>query len=237
MSIWRCATRPTRFSGKLFPRDQLLISPNVVGERHVLSGLRFPFSTCFYESEGHLHSQKLWFMKHQRMQYSKAAIYQIPQTSTDSKEKKASPVIYRGPLSDTLRKVKMLSITSCCLSVITGPAITFLTSPNLSVILKGGIATTIILLSASTTAALHWFVGPYVHKLTWIPGAKEFELEMITWLATFDRKVISIEDIRPPKTNRPFVSFAVKDNFYFVDTEKIPNKDLLRIVTFYQSNK
>jgi transmembrane protein 70 len=76
-----------------------------------------------------------------------------------------------------------------------------------------------------------------VHKLTWIPGSKEIELEMITWLATYERKVVSIDDIRPPKTNRPFVSFAVKDKFYFVDTDKIPNKDLLRIVTFYQSKK
>ncbi|KAH7331848.1 hypothetical protein KP509_20G053400 [Ceratopteris richardii] len=152
----------------------------------------------------------------------------------NSKPKVQEPIIYRGPLSDTLRKVKFLSLTSCCLSVITGPAIVFFTSPDLSVIMKGSIATAVIMLSASTTAALHWFVGPYIHKLTWVPGSKELEVEMVTWMASYEKRTIPVEEIRPPKTNRPFVSFAVKDKFYFVDPERINNKELLRMVTFYQ---
>ncbi|MCO5598183.1 hypothetical protein L7F22_052275 [Adiantum nelumboides] len=155
------------------------------------------------------------------------------QVEESPKPKAQQPVFYRGPLSDTLRKVKLLSLTSCCLSVVTGPAMVFLTSPHLSVILKGGVAATVMILSASTTAALHWFVGPYVHKMIWVPGSKEIEVETVTWMATYVKETLSVEEIRPPKSNRPFVTFAVKNKLYFVDPDKIVNKDLLRIVTFY----
>lgn len=161
-----------------------------------------------------------------------------PAKRVDSNAKSISEtIVYRGPLSDTVRRVKTLSITTCCLSVLFGPVITFLTSPHLPVIVKGGVAATVMLLSASTTAALHWFVGSYVHKLTWKPGDKEMEVELISWMATTERRTIQVSDIRPPKTNRPFVTFAAKNKFYFVDTEKLSNKDLLRLVTFYGKPK
>lgn len=233
-SFRRCAAQEGRLLGGFFPKEQTLICTNN-WERWIHSGLRVsdPWHLC--QSRGQLPLQEAWFAKDQKSWASGTAA--ATRVDASPKSKVQQPVIYRGPMSETLRKVKVLSLTSCCLSVITGPAITFLTSPHLSVILKGGIAATVIVLSASTTAALQWFVGPYVHKMTWIPGAKEIEVEMITWMATYQCRTFQIEDIRPAKTNRPFVSFAVKDKFYFVDPAKIPNKELARIVTFYPNQK
>ncbi|EPS70320.1 hypothetical protein M569_04437 [Genlisea aurea] len=135
--------------------------------------------------------------------------------------------VYHGPISSTIKKVKLLSLSTCCLSVSLGPVITFMTSPDMNVVLKGAVASSVIFFSASTTAVLHWFVSPYVHKLTWQPGSDSFQVEMMTWLATYVPRTIKFADIRPPETNRPFVSFKADGEFYFIDEEHCRNKALL----------
>ncbi|XP_022765345.1 uncharacterized protein LOC111310298 [Durio zibethinus] len=149
----------------------------------------------------------------------------------DDKDKKDAGIVYYGPISSTLKKVKMLSLSTCCLSVSLGPVITFMTSPGMNVILKGAVASSVIFFSATTTAALHWFVSPYIHKIRWKPGSDSFEVEMMSWLATYIPRTIKFADIRPPETNRPFVTFKANGNFYFVDTEHCHNKALLARLT------
>ncbi|XP_061375149.1 uncharacterized protein LOC133317301 [Gastrolobium bilobum] len=144
---------------------------------------------------------------------------------------KESGVVYHGPISATIKKVKLLSLSTCCLSVSLGPVITFMTSPDMNVILKGAVASSVIFFSATTTAALHWFVSPYIHKLRWQPGSDTFEVEMMSWLATPIPKTIKFADIRPAETNRPFVTFKANGNFYFVDAEHCHNKALLARLT------
>lgn len=144
---------------------------------------------------------------------------------------KETGVVYHGPISNTIKKVKLLSLSTCCLSVSLGPVITFMTSPDMNVILKGALASTVIFLSASTTGALHWFVSPYIHKLRWQPGSDSFEVEMLSWLASSIPRTIKFSDIRPPETQRPFVTFKANGSFYFVDAEHCHNKALLARLT------
>ncbi|KAF9674850.1 hypothetical protein SADUNF_Sadunf10G0169800 [Salix dunnii] len=146
-------------------------------------------------------------------------------------DEKESGVVYYGPISSTIMKVKLLSLSTCCLSVSLGPVVTFMTSQDTNVILKGTVASSVIFFSASTTAALHWFVSPYIHKLRWQPGSDSFEVEMMSWLATFIPKTIKFADIRLPETNRPFVTFKANGNFYYVDSEHCHNKALLNRLT------
>lgn len=155
-----------------------------------------------------------------------------PEKGRDSgKDEKDSGIVYYGPISSTIKKVKLLSLSTCCLSVSLGPVITFMTSPDMNVILKGAVASCVIFLSASTTAALHWFVSPYIHRLRWQPGSDSFEVDMMSWLATFIPKTIKFSDIRLPDTNRPFVTFKANDKYYFVDVEHCHNKALLAKLT------
>ncbi|XP_038890893.1 uncharacterized protein LOC120080328 [Benincasa hispida] len=146
-------------------------------------------------------------------------------------EEEEKDVAYVGPISSTIKKVKLLSLSTCCLSVSLGPVITFMTSPDMNVIVKGAVASSVIFLSASTTAALHWFVSPYVHKIRWKPGSDSFEVEIMSWLATYIPRTIRFADIRPPETNRPFVTFKANGSFYFVDKEHCHNKALLARLT------
>ncbi|KAE8689583.1 hypothetical protein F3Y22_tig00110933pilonHSYRG00129 [Hibiscus syriacus] len=149
----------------------------------------------------------------------------------DNEDEKDAGIVYYGPISSTIKKVKLLSLSTCCLSVSLGPVITFMTSPDMNVILKGAVASSVIFLSATTTAALHWFVSPYIHKIRWQPGSDSFEVEMLSWLATYIPRTIKFADIRLPETNRPFVTFKANDNFYFVDAEHCHNKALLARLT------
>lgn len=154
-----------------------------------------------------------------------------PKSEDLEKNSKETGVVYYGPISSTIKKVKLLSLSTCCLSVSLGPVITFMTSPDMNVILKGAVASTVIFLSASTTAALHWFVSPYIHKLRWKPGSETFDAEMMSWLATPLNRTIKFSDIRPAETNRPFVTFKADGKFYFVDAEHCHDKTLLAMLT------
>ncbi|XP_034680608.1 uncharacterized protein LOC117910624 [Vitis riparia] len=102
---------------------------------------------------------------------------------------KDSGIVYHGPISSKVKKVKLLFLSTCCLLVSLGPVIAFMTSPEMNVILKGAVASSVIFLSASSTVALHWFVNPYVHKLRWQPGSDTFKVEMTSWLATYLPKI------------------------------------------------
>ncbi|KAJ4978972.1 hypothetical protein NE237_009752 [Protea cynaroides] len=154
-----------------------------------------------------------------------------PRRSDAGEDREDTGVVYHGPISSTIKKVKLLSLSTCCLSVSLGPVITFMTSADMNVILKGAVASSVIFLSASTTGALHWFVSPYVHKLRWQPGSDSFEVEMMSWLGTYVPRTLKFADIRHPDTNRPYVTFKANGDFYFVDTEHCQNKALLARLT------
>ncbi|KAK1355496.1 DNA-binding bromodomain-containing family protein [Heracleum sosnowskyi] len=155
-----------------------------------------------------------------------------PRKGRDVEEsEKDNAIVYYGPISSTIKKVKLLSLSTCCLSVSLGPVITFMTSPDMNVILKGAVASSVIFLSATTTAALHWFVSPYIHKLKWQPGSDTFDVEMLSWLASHLPKTIKFADIKLPDTNRPYVTFKANGNYYFVDAEHCHNKALLARLT------
>ncbi|OVA09903.1 Protein of unknown function DUF1301 [Macleaya cordata] len=180
-----------------------------------------------------LGSQKRW-ASHSRTKPAEddSKISIGPRKSVEAGEDgKDSGIVYLGPISSTIKKVKLLSLSTCCLSVSLGPVITFMTAPDMNVIVKGAVASSVIFLSATTTGALHWFVSPYIHKLRWHPGSDSFEVDMMTWLATFVTKTIKFSDIRPAETNRPFVTFKANGEFYFVDTDHCHNKALLARLT------
>lgn len=181
-----------------------------------------------------MHTQIRWASQPAAVKETEASDSKIsigPKPNQIKEDDEDGNLVYQGPISGTIKKVKLLSLSTCCLSVSIGPVITFMTSPEMNVILKGAVASTVIFLSATTTAVLHWFVSPYIHKLRWRPGSDSFEAEMMTWLATPLKKTVKFADIRPPETKRPFVTFKAGENFYFVDDDHFSNKALLARLT------
>ncbi|XP_020081042.1 uncharacterized protein LOC109705027 isoform X2 [Ananas comosus] len=70
-----------------------------------------------------------------------------PKTKELEKDDEDANVVYRGPISSTIKKVKLLSLSTCCLSVSLGPVITFMTSPGMNVILKGSDSFEVVMMS------------------------------------------------------------------------------------------
>ncbi|WOH02502.1 hypothetical protein DCAR_0521891 [Daucus carota subsp. sativus] len=94
-------------------------------------------------------------MNFKKIKLGRAAIFQLIRSGTThsiKETKKDTSIFYQGPISTTIKKVKLLSLSTCCLSVSLGPCF--------------------------TTAALHWFVSPYIHKLRWLPGSDTFDVEI-----------------------------------------------------------
>ncbi|KAJ7287898.1 hypothetical protein O6H91_04G048000 [Diphasiastrum complanatum] len=151
-----------------------------------------------------------------------------PNKERPTSEMSSQLVIYEGHMSDVLRRVKVLSFTTCSLTAAGSPIITFFMYPGVSVFVKAAIASSMIILSASTTLGLHWFAGPYVHRLTWEPGSEQFDVKMLSWMGTYFNRTISIADVEAPDTQRPLVTFAAKGRFYFVDRDNFPDKKLLQ---------
>ncbi|KAL5717876.1 hypothetical protein ACHQM5_010832 [Ranunculus cassubicifolius] len=178
-----------------------------------------------------LGTQKRWSSRHVESEEDNKLTIGPSKSEKPTNGNKDSGVAYYGPISSTIKKVKLLSLSTCCLSVSLGPVITFMTSPDMNVILKGAVASSVIFLSATTTGALHWFVSPYIHKLRWQPGSDSFEVDMMTWLATFVTKTIKFSDVKHAETNRPYVSFKANGEFYFVDADHCHNKALLARLT------
>jgi transmembrane protein 70, mitochondrial len=52
----------------------------------------------------------------------------------------------------------------------------------------------------------------------------------------FLKKTVKFADIRPPETNRPFLTFKAEENFYFVDAEDFSNKALLARLTLQKQH-
>ncbi|KAL8508679.1 hypothetical protein ACS0TY_019070 [Phlomoides rotata] len=155
----------------------------------------------------------------------------------EGNHEKNTEIVYYGPISSTIKKVKLLSLSTFFLSSSLGPVVTFMTSQDSNVILKGVVASSVVLFSASTTAALHWFAHPYVHKLRWQPGSDSFEVQMLSWLATYRSRIINFADIKPAVTNRPYVLFEANGKFYYVDEEQCPHKELVAKLTPWKQVK
>lgn len=72
--------------------------------------------------------------------------------------------MYVAPLSQAVRRVKMLSISSCAATVIGSPIIVAIGDAS-GAAAKLGIAGTLLTFGVFTTAILHVYTKPYIHKL------------------------------------------------------------------------
>ncbi|KAK9811076.1 hypothetical protein WJX73_000254 [Symbiochloris irregularis] len=137
-------------------------------------------------------------------------------------------LVYEGPLSTTLRRLKKLSIFSCGFTLLGSPLIVQMGSAHSSLGGKVAIASMLCGFGIFTTGLLHWFVGPYVHHLNYRKGSKTVEVDTLNLLARPIHETLRLDDIRPPNTLRPQATFQAHGKIYYVDTDKIEDKKALQ---------
>jgi len=142
---------------------------------------------------------------------AKRAFANAPSTST-----------YTAALADTVRKVKILSLSSLAATAIGCPLFLELSSPELALEAKAAVSATVIGFGTFTTVLLQWFVSPYVKTLVVDRGvvrATKFAWNARTYESTFAK-----EDMIESESSRPLVSWEAKGKHYYVEMQGVPKE-------------
>lgn len=93
---------------------------------------------------------------------------------------------------------------------------------------KLSIAATLGGFGVFTTGLLHWFVAPYVQRLTYHSSDDSVEVETMSLLVKPKRRTFSMSDVVPSESVHPLSTFAVKGGkYYYLDADNFRHKALL----------
>lgn len=135
---------------------------------------------------------------------------------------------YEAPLATSLKRVKVLSIASCGLTLAGAPLLVTLGHSDAMWYAKASIGTTLAAFGTFTTWLLHWFSHPYVHRLEHDPRTDACEAKQLNVFGLAKTTTFFVSDASIPSTGRPFVSFVARGRCYYVDRAAFGNEPLYR---------
>lgn len=138
-------------------------------------------------------------------------------------------VSYVAPLSTTVHRLKRLSLFSCLLTTAAAPtlAATEAMPPAARAAAAAGVAG----FGLFTTGLLHWFVGPYVHELTWRKGGEDgaadeddaIELTTLDFFGARRRQRLPLSRVAAPPEGsvHPQATFSdsATGKLYYIDVD------------------
>jgi hypothetical protein len=157
---------------------------------------------------------------------------------------KAALFTYTGPFSSAVTKVKKLSLFSCFVTLSSVPVMMYLDPALLvegatatSMTARMSVAGTLGAFGIATTGMLHYFVYPYVHKMTLFDagnGEKAVSIETMDVLARRRVADVQLRDIEggAPGTLHPLSTFKDRcsGRIYFIDKDHFYNAELLDVL-------
>eukprot|EP00892_Ulva_mutabilis_P012704 jgi/Ulvmu1/9806/UM056_0046.1 len=138
---------------------------------------------------------------------------------------------YSGVVSSTVRTLKMVSIATATLSLMGSPLYIVATMDGQYTAAKIMAASGFTCFGLFTTGLLHWFVGPYVHKLWYHAPSEQVKVQMLNIFARPRELVFNIADVRHPEGISPLQTFEANGRTMFVDEATFENKELLEKLT------
>ena len=141
-------------------------------------------------------------------------------------------LVYEGPLSKKIKYLKLFSFTTAAVSL-SAPAIIFLGSSAVTPLVKGILASTVVVMGVTTTSLLHWLTRVYVHRMFFHSETRTFSAETSTIFGTMKKTRFSVEDIMIPEIEGAFSSFEAKGNKYFIHVELKEAEQILKYVKEY----
>lgn len=135
---------------------------------------------------------------------------------------------YVGRLKDTIRGVKVLSVSSC---VVTSVAAPIIMATNSASVAANVTALTFAVFGLFTTSLLTWATSPYVIRMRFLPTERQFEVESLSVIARIKQTRFTADEVekkadskRVSGSMRPFVTFGVKGQrqLFFVHPEDLP---------------
>jgi len=133
------------------------------------------------------------------------------------------PVSYVAPLSTAVHRLKRLSLFSCLLTTAAAP--TLAATESMPPAARATAAVGIAGFGLFTTGLLHWFVGPYVHELTWRDDGAGASIELTTLdvLGTKRKRSLPLSRVAAPPAGsiHPQATFSdsATGKLYYVDVD------------------
>lgn len=138
--------------------------------------------------------------------------------------------VYEGPLSRSVKLVKMLSLTTAAATFVGSPLLIFFGKHAASLPLKVTLVTLLCSIGGGSTLLLHFLSSPYVHKMDFNPEEKVFAVETLSLFALRKRTEFSVDDITVYMEDRVFSTFEARGVKYFIHKELVEAQQFLHFI-------
>ena len=167
------------------------------------------------------HQRLQQWLPHPRTHWTKSGFSTASEPSSDYK------LVYRGPLSTSIRLLKIFSMTSSITVLVGSPVLIFLGNPGIPIISRIAISSIVCTFGVLTTFMLWWFTRSYVSRMWY---SKKDEKIVVNTFSLFARTIqheFLLKDAGPPANISSFATFKAQDKHYFLHTEVFEDKQLL----------
>jgi len=138
--------------------------------------------------------------------------------------------VYEGPLSRSVKLVKMLSLTTAAATFLGTPLVIFFGKHAASLPVKVTLLTLLCSIGGGSTLLLHFISLPYVHKMDFNPEEKVFAVETLSLFALRKRTEFSVDDISIFVEDRAFSTFEARGVKYFIHKELVEAQQFLHFI-------
>ena len=149
---------------------------------------------------------------------------------TESKNSDQWKTVYEGPISKSVKFVKILSLTTAATMFFVAPLTIFFGKQAASLPLKVCLVIFLCSFGCGSTGLLHWVSKPYVRRMEFNPQEKRFAVETLSLLASPKRAEFSVDDVTVYRDNRAFSTFEVHGVKYFIHTELVEAQQILHFI-------
>lgn len=145
--------------------------------------------------------------------------------------------VYEGPISRSVKFVKMLSLTTAAATLVCSPLLIFAGNQAASAPMKTIAVMLLCTIGTGSTALLHFVTKPYVHKMDFNPVDKMFAVETLSLFALRKRAEFSADDITVYPNERAFSTFEANGVKYFIHKELIEAQQVLHFIEKWQKGE
>ena len=143
-------------------------------------------------------------------------------------------VVYEGPLSRAVKRVKLFSLTTAAASAIGCPILVFFGKQTVPLVGKLAIAGVLGIVGITTTLLLHGFTRTYVHRAYFNPDEQKFAVETFSLFARPKRSEFFAQDVIIPEVAKFFSTFEARGSNFFIHEELIESQQILQFIRDFQ---
>jgi len=142
-------------------------------------------------------------------------------------------VVYEGPMSKALVRLKRFSLTGCMCSFATPLLLienaaganvantvlqtsTAVSHTPVPFAAKVVVTVSVVGFSVGSTLLLNWLMRPYVGKVSTVPNSNSIEIERYDFLGRSIREIVSKDEVQKADSIRPFVNYRAGNRAYYL---------------------